>query len=504
MLRLPFSEIAPSQDQVRRTLLIWLSVGFASLVITVFAAGWLTKRSQEHGAAVTHTYDVEQAIAALRLPIWRSEAARRGYLITPNPVALQVYRDMASQLTPALDRIARLTRDNPRQRPRVVRMRMLLGALTRLREGSVTAVRDATITEAMRAESIDASVPILMAISDTSNALIAEEQRLLAIRAARERESLEAFYLVLGATVILLVVVGVLTALTLIRYTRDLTRSRDQLRDLANSLEDTVQERTADLSRANDEIQRFAYIVSHDLRAPLVNVLGFTGELESAAKALGGFVDHAEAEAPQLVTREARIAAREDLPEAIGFIRSSTQKMDRLINAILKLSREGGRVLTPERLDLGTLLGDIRASLHHRAEALGATIAIAAPMPTIVSDRLACEQIFSNLLENAVKYLAPDRPGLIEVSGRRSGDRVEVEVRDNGRGIDPRDHQRIFDLFRRAGQQDQVGEGIGLAHVRALVYRLGGAIRVESTLGQGSTFRVTLPASLGKTGPAPA
>ena len=503
MLRLPFLDIAPSQDQVRRTLLACLAVGFASLVFAMLAAGWLTKRSQEHGASVTHTYDVEQAIAALRLPIWRSEAARRGYLITPNPTALRVYRDMASSMMPALDRVASLTRDNPRQQPRVARLRALLRDLTTLREQSVSAVRDATITEAMRAESIDASIPMLAAITVEAEALVGEEQRLLAIRAARERESLEAFYVVLGGTAMLLAIVGVLTALTLTRYTRDLTQSRDQLRDLADSLEDTVRERTADLSRANDEIQRFAYIVSHDLRAPLVNVLGFTGELESATNVLGDFVDQAEAQAPQLLTQEARMAAREDLPEAIGFIRSSTQKMDRLINAILKLSREGGRVLTPERIDLAAMLGDIRASLHHRTEALGATIDLVLPMPNIVSDRLACEQIFSNIIENAVKYLSPDRPGLIEVGAGQSGDRVIVDIRDNGRGIDPRDHQRIFDLFRRSGAQDQVGEGIGLAHVRALVYRLGGTISVDSMLEQGSTFRVNLPALLAKTGSAP-
>jgi signal transduction histidine kinase len=186
-------------------------------------------------------------------------------------------------------------------------------------------------------------------------------------------------------------------------------------------------------------------------------------------------------------------AIRVDLPEAIGFIRSSTQKMDRLINAILRLSREGRRVIAPEKLDMKRLVGGVADGIRHQATARAATVEIETPLPDIVSDRVAVEQIFSNLVENAVKYLAPGRPGLITVRGRTEGDHVIYEVQDNGRGIDPKDHDRVFDLFRRSGAQDQPGEGIGLAHVRALAYRLGGLITCQSTLDQGATFTLSLP-----------
>jgi len=111
----------------------------------------------------------------------------------------------------------------------------------------------------------------------------------------------------------------------------------------------------------------------------------------------------------------------------------------------------------------------------------------------MVSDRMALEQILSNLMENALKYLMPGRPGQITVRGEARRGRAIIEVIDNGRGIAAKDHERIFDLFRRSGVQDQPGEGIGLAHVRALAYRLGGLIEVVSELGQGATFRVNLP-----------
>ena len=114
-------------------------------------------------------------------------------------------------------------------------------------------------------------------------------------------------------------------------------------------------------------------------------------------------------------------------------------------------------------------------------------------LPANVSDRLALEQIFSNLIDNALKYLKPGIPGDLSVRGRTKLGFAIFEITDNGRGIDARDHQRIFDLFRRAGNQDKAGQGIGLAHVRALVRRLGGTISVSSELNSGSTFTITLP-----------
>jgi signal transduction histidine kinase len=106
---------------------------------------------------------------------------------------------------------------------------------------------------------------------------------------------------------------------------------------------------------------------------------------------------------------------------------------------------------------------------------------------------VAIEQIFSNLVENAVKYLDDARTGRVVVRGRKENLRAIFEIEDNGRGIDPKDHERIFELFRRSGTQDRSGEGIGLAQVKALVNRLGGYIDVESKLGEGALFRLNLP-----------
>jgi signal transduction histidine kinase len=298
-----------------------------------------------------------------------------------------------------------------------------------------------------------------------------------------------------GALVILLVVGG--SVWTVLLYTRQLIAAQREVQDLNVTLEQRVRDRTADLGRANEEIQRFAHVVTHDLRAPLVNIMGFTSELEGALTAIQALVRNAEAASEDAIVKEARSAALEDLPEAIGFIRASTRKMDGLINAILKLSREGRRVLKPEPIRLDALLQNAAATVQHQVVESGGDVVIDSKVAPVVSDRLALEQIFGNLLDNAVKYRSPDRPLHIRIRAREDhGKRVLVEVEDNGRGIAAQDHERVFDLFRRSGAQDQPGEGIGLAHVRTMVRNLGGDITLESQLARGTTMRLNLPRDL--------
>jgi signal transduction histidine kinase len=262
----------------------------------------------------------------------------------------------------------------------------------------------------------------------------------------------------------------------------EIEAARSALAEANARLEATVAERTAELRDSNEEIQRFAYIVSHDLRSPLVNVMGFTSELETL---------RADIKAELKGNPNAEILDR-DIAESLGFIKASTAKMDRLISAILALSREGRRPFQAEPVAMNELVAGIGATLQHQLDSAGATLVVG-DLPPLVGDRLAIEQIFGNLLDNAVKYGDPARPQRIEVTGRDAGAALVYEVRDNGRGIDPGDHGRVFDLFRRSGAQDRPGEGIGLAHVRQLMRKLGGRIELRSALGQGATFRLTFP-----------
>jgi signal transduction histidine kinase len=489
--------VSPNDSPIGRRLTAFMSLGFLALVAAGVAAAWMTQRNQAHAAWVEHTYRVENSILDLRRLIEEGETTRRGYLLAPDVQLFRTaYRRAASQIAPRFASLRGVVADNVVQRRNVAAVAEQLAPVVAARERSIALIDAGRLDEARARFRREVDSRRMIAIRRIMDRMIAVERTLLVQRDAELRDAVRTFYLMLALTGVLLVVVAFVSLAAVLSYTRDLARSRDTLNELNANLETIVADRTADLTRANEEIQRFAYIVSHDLRSPLVNVMGFTAELEASTQSLTTLIDRAEAEAPQLVSEDARLAVREDLPEAIGFIRTSTQKMDRLINAILMLSRQGRRVLSPEPIDMVALFENIRDAMTHRLTEADAELVIEQPMPDLVSDRFSIDQILSNLVDNAVKYLKPGVPGRITVRGRRLGGRAIIEVADNGRGIDPRDHARVFDLFRRSGTQDRPGEGIGLATVRALVFRLGGHIDVSSTLGEGATFRLTLPLSL--------
>ena len=475
-----------------RLVLSAMTIGFAALIAAAAMAIWTVSRNQEHARLVEHAYQVNATIGRYQIQLERAETARRGYLLEQSALFEGEYAAATRAAARALDGLKSLIRD-PQQIRRYGRLRALNRVEVTAMGKSMGLAKSGDLGRAQAIFDDEQSVAALLEIRALSEQMTTAQDALLVQRGVNQRASLLMLYLVLAGAGLLLLLVGLGSGWAIRRYTGSLAASRDELRDANANLESAVDERTADLQRANDEIQRFAYIVSHDLRSPLVNIMGFTAELESAARQLAEYVHKADAEQRGTVPEAVRLAAVEDLPEATQFIRSSAQKMDRLINAILRLAREGRRILNPEQLPMNNLIRSVTDSLEHQLGERGVAIDVQQGLPDIVNDRVAVEQLFSNLLENALKYLDPARPGKIAVRGEQRGNRVVFEVIDNGRGIDPRDHQRIFDLFRRSGRQDQPGEGIGLAHSRALAYRLGGTISCTSKLGEGANFSLNLP-----------
>jgi len=474
-----------------------VATGFALLVVAGGATTWLIARVADNTALVSHSLQVELALSQFRALSEQAETARRGFLLEPDTRFTRVIEDISRSMGPALAELRAMVRDNPDQSRLVDRLAAASREHMALIRQSLAQRRAATSLDQVPF-SWDRSTQLIQDVRELAGTLTQEERALLDERIQRQQASQRVAYLVIGLAAILLILVAAGTIWVTRGTLLALHRTSGELARLNDDLEGAVQARTIDLQRANDEIQRFAYIVSHDLRSPLVNVMGFTSEMEATIRPLSELVDRAETEGFPL-SEDARLAVREDLPEAIRFIRASTEKMDRLINAILRLSREGRRSLMPEPIDMNALIGGIVASSQHRLQDIGGEVRVS-PLPSLVSDRVGLEQIFSNLIENAIKYRKPGRAPIIEVRGRREGERAIFEVADNGRGIDPKDHDRVFDLFRRSGTQDQPGEGIGLAHVRAMVYRLGGIISCESKLDAGATFCLSMRADLSDEG----
>ena len=259
--------------------------------------------------------------------------------------------------------------------------------------------------------------------------------------------------------------------------------------------EEQLERYSAELVQSNEELKRFTYIVSHDLRAPLVNLKGFAAELTLALNiirpAFEPFLSRIDDQQRASVTA----AFLEDIPEALGFISASVIRMDHFIEALLKLSRLGRRELVLEQVDMEALTQATLETLTYQIEQRQACV-IVGSLPEVVADRTALEQILGNILNNAILYLEPDRPGEIEITGERNGDETIFRIRDNGRGIASEDMDKVFAPFRRIGKQDVPGEGMGLAYVQTLVRRHDGRIWCESELGAGTTFAFALSSHL--------
>jgi signal transduction histidine kinase len=485
-------------------LILLLSAGLFVLIAISTLSVVLVNQSRKDNAWLVHTVEVENQVNTVLLNIQRAESATRAYMLSQAPQFLAEKQEAASVILPEIDHLADLTRDNPVQAENSARLRKAAdGRLADFERGIDRAKNNnvAASVEVLRSGQSTRAAEEIVQIAESMHT---EEHRLFLERTETtdRTQLLASIVTVVGSALVI-----ALAAISVFLVRRSL-RARDiaevRLRDANLNLEATVDERTADLREANQEIQRFAYIVSHDLRSPLVNIMGFTSELDELrgdifkriATLAGASVpvsatasDVSEIE-PVLDEKDRQLS--QDFSEALGFIKSSIAKMDRLITAILNLTREGRREFHPVKIDTRELIEGIVATVAHQAAEADAQIRIE-PLPDIVSDRLGIEQIFSNLIDNALKYLRSGVPGEIAIRGRTKLGFAIFEIEDNGRGIDARDHQRIFDLFRRAGTQDKPGQGIGLAHVRALVRRLGGTMSVASELNQGSTFTITLP-----------
>ena len=471
-------------------------LGFSALGVIIAMTIWLNARAQTYLEAVVEARDTRTATVELRSAVQTAESSQRGFLYTGNEIYLAPYDIAKTQAQRQLEAVDRALADYPDLSLARARLEIVLSEKFEEMDRTIALKRERreedlnTVVRSNRGKALMDEANVYFA-----GIIRAADGRLtVAVEEQRSNAALLWWVSLLSAAVIVMVAAGVATAV--VRYTRDLANARDTLNALNEGLEQRVAERTSEITAVNEELQRFAYIVTHDLRAPLVNIMGFTTELEGGIVSLQALIDktahlHDETD---LVVRDARVATEVDLPEAIGFIRSSTRKMDALITAILKLAREGRRQLNIEPIDLRQAVGISISNVQHQLSDAGGTVSADIGATAVLADRLSLEQILGNLLDNAIKYRSEKRNLEIDIrTFSLPHQKAQIDVADNGRGIGRDDLERVFDLFRRAGTQDQPGEGIGLAHVRTLVRNLGGEVKLASMLDVGTTISVVLP-----------
>lgn len=242
-----------------------------------------------------------------------------------------------------------------------------------------------------------------------------------------------------------------------------------------------------ELKYKNRELEQIIYVTSHDLRSPLVNITGFGKELNYAFKQVSSILK--DVNIPTSLNEKLVPALEEDIPEALEYIHKSTLKMDSLLSGLLRISRMGRAKLNISRLDMNELMSEVAGSFEYQIKSAGITLEIG-DLPSCSGDPSQINQVFSNLLDNAIKYLDPNRKGIIKISGTKQ---QIFCVDDNGIGIAKEHNDKIYDIFHRLNPKNTSGEGLGLSIVRKVLEKHGGKIWVESKPGKGSKFFVLLP-----------
>jgi PAS domain S-box-containing protein len=287
---------------------------------------------------------------------------------------------------------------------------------------------------------------------------------------------------------------------TMLLNARKVYREKNTVEMILLAIEDITERKNAEyetkrlndeIAKKNKELEEVINATSHDLRSPLISVIGFSKSLEKNLQDISSVI---ESDKIPVELKEMLTAIISDISESTGYIRSSVLNMEALLTGLSKVLRIGYVALEKEQLDMNMLISDIKNVIEFQIEEAGATLEIS-ELPPCFGDKNQIHQLVANLLGNALKCLDPGRPGVIRVSGYNDERSQCVYcVEDNGIGISPENHEKIFGMFHKIEPAKSEGQGLGLTIVRRILDRHNGNIWLESIPGKGSRFFVSLPA----------
>ena len=481
-----------------------LAVGI--LLLTAAASFWSIRGLSVQTAKVEHTYQVLQEVESVTAVLKDAQAGTRGYLLTGDTVYLRPYSMATNQLPASLARLQALTSDNSSQQARLDSLRMLVEQEFRILR-PLTEIQKSMSQSAMQTL-LDTDRQTLRQVRILYNRTKESEMALLAQRSALQDVFEKATPIVVLVSAVLAVLITVWLVMKIMQELADnrrlqneladinaeVSRRITQIRDLAeqvvqgdytvkiadaaqdnlgglaislNRMTQTLDASFSALEKRNKELDQFAYVASHDLKAPLRGVTTIVKWIE----------DELAAElSPQMHTY-------------LDQMKGRLSRLEDLINGLLAYARVGRTAQSADNVDVNQLVEEI-ADLVVPPDF---TLRIGPGMPTFVTDRLGLQQVFTNLLSNAVKYHHRGA-GQLEITCQEVGQHYEFRVQDDGPGIAPEYHQKIFLLFQTLRDRNTAeSTGIGLSIVQKIINEHHGTIRVDSAQGQGAGFIFTWP-----------
>lgn len=462
-------ELARSLPRPPLGLLLSFGVALALLItLAVLRARVTAERVAAINATFRH-YEFDGALAAFLSVMRDAETGQRGFLLTGDRAYLRPYDDALAALPHTLSRLRTLTPGDPAQAERIATLEIIArDKLAELRT-TMDVAAYADLPAALERVRTGEGRELMERLHRTADAILGEDDAQAAIRRRvleRRRRIVDRLEITLAVSALGLLV-G--TFLTLLRQVERTRRAREALRESNGALQ-----------LANEELKAFAYSVAHDLRTPLRAINGFAAVLTK---------DHADG---------FNVEARGTLDRLAG----NGARMSRLIDDLLTLSRVSAVTVEPRRIEMKALVREVCDELLANAGRDGREVEfqVLPDLPPAAGDPSLIRQVWVNLLGNALKFTRDRTPARIEIGGAAAGPEfVTYFVRDNGAGFNMSYLGKLFGPFQRLHRAGEFeGTGIGLALVKRIIQRHGGAVWAEGREGEGALFAFTLPEWVGK------